>query len=116
ENSPMQFTHIRINNQGVELEYIEVKPAGPAAVKLPPSQNAPLPEFKAALAAFKPFVFSLLGLPEAWNDDVVIKGIAIKKPDDNNLRGLNVTWTRRIEKANGKEMLSNTPFLPQRGE
>jgi hypothetical protein len=112
----MRFTKIKSTDKGVALEWVKKKAEGEEVASKLTSPQPPAPELPSSLAAFKPYVMELLDLPESWREDLIVTQLSISEQGDENLRGLIVTARRRIEKANGRPVVFNTPFMPEAGE
>lgn len=111
----MICSKIRITKKGASVEYLEEANGGHKRTTYT-SKESPLPDLPAALAAFRPYVLDLCELPRDWAETLVITTLSIREPDENGLRGLIVHFHRGMEKANGRVMLSATPFLPECGD
>lgn len=108
----MEFDKIKVTDKVVTLDYTIRDGHGSAATSFT-SNDAPLPSFSAALAAFVPFVMELLDLPSHWQEDLVVTGLSIDREQETKCRGLIVTARRRIGKANGRPVIINTPRMPE---
>jgi hypothetical protein len=111
----MICSKIKITKKGASVEYLQEAPGGQKRTVYT-SKESPLPDLPAALAAFRNYVLDLCELPKDWFDTLVITTLSIREPDENGLRGLIVHFHRGMEKANGRVMLSATPFLPEAGD
>lgn len=111
----MIASKIKITKKGASVDYLEQADGGTKRIVYT-SKEAPLPDLPAALAAFRPYVLDLCELPTDWKETLVVTTLSIKEPDENGLRGLIVHFHRGMDKANGRVMLSATPFLPECGD
>jgi hypothetical protein len=113
----MKFSHIRVFEKAVKLDWTIDQPIGSATMTTSfASADPPLQSFRDALQAFAPYVSSLLDLPEHWQAELVVTGLSIDREAETGLRGLIITVRRRIEKANGRPVIINTPRMPEAGE
>lgn len=113
----MRFTKIRVTDKGVDLSWTTKKADGETISSELKSPQEPLPDLPAALQAFRPYVLDLVDLDARWGEELIITQLSIgEQTGDENLRNLIVTARRRCEKANGRPVVFNTPFLPEAGE
>lgn len=69
----------------------------------------PTPSFKAALAAFAPYVVDLIQAPAEWGE-MDIRQLLLKE-EDAGARGLTVTALRKCERARNRTLLLNSPYM-----
>jgi hypothetical protein len=112
----MRFTTIKLTKKGGRCEYIDENAKGGEKTIVYKSAEPPLSDYTDALKAFVPYVLDLIDAPLAWRDSIVVTGIVVKAPDADGVRGLTVSFYRLCEKANGRAMQSNTPFMPEAGD
>lgn len=110
----MEFDKIRFDGKTVELEYTE-RTSGGAEAKVAEHGDDPTPAFKAALQAFVGYVVWVISAPEAWAETITVRGVSIKRHEDQP-RGIVVTAVRQCLRARNGTMLINTPFLTERPE
>jgi hypothetical protein len=105
----MEFDRIFFNGKQVELDYSEATAGGAKAV-VKEQGTEPSPKFKSALQAFATYVGWVISAPESWADSITVRGVSIKRHDDQP-RGIVVTALRPCQRARNGTMLINTPYL-----
>lgn len=109
----MRFSKIKSAKQGVELQWETVSGAVKTSTDLQ-SPDEPRKEFTDAMQAFVPFVMDLLDLPDSWREGLEITTLSISEEKKESRRGLIVTCVRRVDKANDRTVLINTPYMRER--
>jgi hypothetical protein len=71
--------------------------------------EVPTTKFQNAFQAFSSYVATLLDLPLGWQD-ITVRSLALKE-EKNGGRGLQVSFMRKIPKANDKPIVVTTPYL-----
>src|SRR5262245_20710225 len=107
----MQFDRIWLAGTRVELDYAEATQG--ATKDVTEKGEDPTIALKAALAAFSGYANWVISGPEAWADDIHIRGVTIKRHDDEP-RGIVVTALKKCTRARGATMTINTPFMTER--
>lgn len=107
----MRFTKIKCQSEKVHLEW--TTPAENAEAQLVEhrlaSDEAPHPDFRGAMQAFRHEVGRLLELPELWSKEIEVIGLSINHEDDGRL-GLVITCLRPLSMTNAP-LVINTPHL-----
>lgn len=107
----MQFDRIWLSGSHVELDYAEA--LNGATKDITEKGQDPTTALKAALQAFGGYVNWVISGPESWADDLHIRGVTIKRHDDEPL-GIVVTALKKCARARGTTMTINTPYLTER--
>lgn len=107
----MQFDKIRYDGKHVELEYKEPV-AGGGTRDIQVHGEDPTPAFRAALAAFTGYVCWIHSLPADIAERIEIRGVTIKRPDDEP-RGIVVTALLKCPRARNSTSTLNTPYLAE---
>jgi len=107
----MQFTKIAFDGETVSLRW-EERVAGAVDKHEWSCDEQPTPAFKASLAAFVGFVVNIIGAPLVWEEGMEIRQLTLKE-EDSGARGVIVTALRKCEKANGRTLLLNTPYMAE---
>lgn len=106
----MRFTRIKVTPVVVELDWSTTDATGDKRTTTLESKARPMPALTSALAAFRPYVSDLLGLPAEWAEATNITTLNIDEGKDGRL-GLIVTCLKPVEKAANRPLVLNTPQM-----
>lgn len=110
----MELTKVRLTAEEVRIEYREANARGTRTVHYT-SADAPLPEFKTALLAFRPYVLAVCGLrEEGLSERLGVRGVTVSY-DSTGRRGLTVTGLLEVTRSNAPLVL-NTPLVWEESE
>lgn len=105
----MRFTRISITKKEVALDW-ETKVGHGLITHGLVEKDRPLPAFAGALQAFAGFALALIGAPPAWDDGITVTTLNFHE-DKNGRRGLQVSFSRRVDRARGASTSITTPVM-----
>lgn len=105
----MEFDKIRYDGANVELEWKEPLLGG-GVRDVSDRGKDPTPALKSALQAFTGYVLWVHSLPESMADRIDVRGVTIKRPEDEP-RGITVAALLRCPRARNSTSTLNTPYL-----
>lgn len=104
----MRFSRISISKKLVSLSWQEQRGHG-VITHVYDSKDKPLPSFNGALQAFAGWALKLLGAPPEWDDAITVTTVNLSERDGR--RGIQVSFSKRVEQANGAASSITTPLM-----
>ena len=104
----MRFSRISISKKLVSLSWQEQRGHG-TVTHVYESKDKPLPSFNGALQAFAGWSLKLLGAPPEWDDQITVTTVNLSERDGK--RGIQVSFSKRVEQANGAASSITTPLM-----
>jgi hypothetical protein len=106
----MRFQKIKYNGEQVELRWVTKKPNLDEESHRLTSFQRPDVDLQKAMRAFVPLVFTLLELPQSYDQAFLVRGLTIIEEESDGRLGLVITCQKKLEHANAPAII-NTPYM-----
>lgn len=112
----MQFDQISVSEEKVSLVWMKPVALNTTLAERLESADTPAPELTNAMAAFKPYVRGLVGLPDDFGERMEIRTVHLKEDEKTGLRTLQVVCILTCVGAGSKTTTFTTPLMRARGD